>query len=125
MTRLRLYMDEDSMDQILVRTLREQGVDVRTALDDRMLGSSDEAQLRWATGQGRALYTYNIRDFAALHAAFLARGDMHAGIIFVQQRRFTVGDQVRGVLALLEGRSAEELAGAVEFLAPWVARRGC
>lgn len=121
MTRPRLYMDEDSMDQVLVRSLREQGVDVRTALDDRMLGMSDQAQLQWATGQGRVLYTYNIRDFARLHAAFLARGAMHAGIIFVHQRRFTVGDQMRGVLALLEGRSAEALAGAAEFLASWIA----
>lgn len=123
MTSLRLYMDEDSLDQTLVQGLREQGVDVRTAMDDRMLGISDEAQLRWSTRQGRALYTYNIRDFAELHATFAMRGETHAGLIFVQQRRFSVGDQVRGVLALLGERSAEELEGAVEFLAAWVAGR--
>jgi hypothetical protein len=122
MTLPHLYMDEDSMDQVLVRTLREHSVDVRTALDDQMLGSTDEAQLLWATQKGRSLYTYNIRDFARLHAAFLARGETHGGLIFVQQGRFTVGEQVRGVLALLGGRSAEQLAGVVEFLASWVTR---
>jgi post-segregation antitoxin (ccd killing protein) len=33
---VRLYMDEDSMDQALVRALRARGVDVKTALEEGM-----------------------------------------------------------------------------------------
>ena len=55
MTVLRLYLDEDSMDEDLVAALRLRGIDVQMASDDGMLGCSDAAQLRWSTAQGRIL----------------------------------------------------------------------
>ena len=52
MTRPRLYIDEDSMDDDFVKALRVRGVDVRTASDDGMRGRPDVDQLRRATEQG-------------------------------------------------------------------------
>jgi len=45
------------------------------------LSISDEDQLAFATSQGRAIYTFNYSDFAALDAQWHAAGRSHAGII--------------------------------------------
>jgi len=122
-TRPRLYVDEDSMDDDFIDALRMRGVDVRTASDDGMRGRADSDQLRWSTEQGRVLYSFNVADFYALHANFLQRAARHAGIILTQQQRHTIGDQLRGVLKLVAARSAEEMVDQLVFLSAWVARR--
>lgn len=125
MSRIRLYMDEDSMDQDLVRALRARGVDVRTPLDDGMTERADEEQLRWATRQQRVLYTSNVRDFYRLHADFLGRAEDHAGLVLARQGRYAIGDQMRGLLRLMATRSAEDMHRSAEFLSTWIeAARG-
>ena len=120
MTRLRLYVDEDSMDEDFIDALRVRDLDVRTARDDGMLGRSDLDQLRWSTASGRVLYSFNVGDFYALHTAFLARQEQHAGVILSQQQRYSIGDQLRAVLKVMAARSAEEMAGVVIFLSAWM-----
>jgi hypothetical protein len=119
-TALRLYLDEDSMDDDLVAALRLREIDVQTASEHGMLGCSDAAQLRWSTAQGRVLYSFNAGDFCALHTQFLRRGERHAGIILAQQQRHTLGDQLRGVLKLGAARSAEDMVNQIEFLSAWI-----
>ncbi len=86
---LRLYMDEDSMDQALVRALRARGVDVMTAHEAGMIERTDRDHLEFAAAQGRSLCTFNIGDFYELHTAYLAQGKMHAGIIVSWSGRYT------------------------------------
>ena len=50
--RICLYLDEDAMDNDLVRALRLRGVDVTTALDAGLTNSGDEEQLEYATKPG-------------------------------------------------------------------------
>ena len=69
---LRLYMDEDSMDQDVVRALRVRGIDVLTGLEAGMTGYADHEYLALASSQGRVLCTYNVGDFSALHAEYSA-----------------------------------------------------
>ena len=121
MTRIKLYMDEDSMDQELVRALRARGVDVRTALDAKMVDRSDEDQLRWASTHSRVLYSFNVGHFFRLHSAFLARGEDHGGLVLVPQQRYSVGDQLRGLLRLVSTRSTEDMRQRAEFLSTWIA----
>ena len=120
MTRLRLDIDEDSMDDDFIAAMRVRGVDVRTANEDEMRGRSDLDQLCWSTKQRRVLYSFNVADYYALHAAFLQRGEQHAGIILAQQQRRTIGDQLRGVLKLMAARSAEEMVDQLVFLREWL-----
>ena len=49
---IRLYMDEDTMDQALVQALRARNVDVITALDAGMIEREDAEHLDYATEQG-------------------------------------------------------------------------
>ena len=117
--RLRLYIDEDSMNHALVRALRARGIDVATARDAGMVERSDIEHLDYATMQGRALCSFNVADFYRLHTDYLAQGKTHAGIILMPQQRYTVGEQMRRLLKLIGTRSAESMKDQVEFLSAW------
>ena len=75
---IRLYLDEDAMDNDLVRALRMRGLDVITALDVGLIGSIDLDHLELAIESGRVLYSFNVSDFMNLHTQFLATGRNHA-----------------------------------------------
>ncbi|MEZ4706341.1 MAG: DUF5615 family PIN-like protein [Caldilineaceae bacterium] len=71
--RIKLYLDEDSQRNGLVRALRARGIDVTTAMDADLLGRLDEENLDFATAQGRVLFSFNRGDFDNLHRAYLYR----------------------------------------------------
>jgi len=131
---LRLYLDEDSMDQRLVRALRARGMDVETALgakpsemaateyswgalDADMVARSDEEHLAYAAVSDRVLHTFNVADFYELHGQFVEEGREHAGIVLGTQQRYTVGERMRKLLRLRAERTAEEMQNRVLFLA--------
>ena len=116
---IRLNLDEDAMDNDLVHALRLRGVDVTTALDAGLTSSADEEHLKYAIGSERTLYSFNVRDFMALHTSYLAVGKPHKGIILGQQQRYSVGEQMRRLVRLIQMRSAESLRNTVEFISAW------
>jgi hypothetical protein len=116
---IRLYLDEDAMDDDLVQALRVRGVDVETALDAQLIAHSDEEQLAYAASVRRTLYTFNVSDFMRLHSAYMAEGRTHAGIIFGQQQRYSVGEQMRRLRRLISLRSVEAMQNTFEFLSNW------
>jgi hypothetical protein len=87
-----------------------------TAHESGMDARPDEEHLAYATAQGRVVFTANQGDFCRLHGSFLAQGTSHAGIIVVPQQRYSVGEQVRRLLRLLDTHSAESMRDRVEFL---------
>jgi hypothetical protein len=114
---LRLYLDEDSMDQRLVRALRARGVNVETALEAEMVARSDEEHLEYAAASGRVLHTFNVADFYELHGRFMEKGREHAGLVLGTQQRYTVGERMRKLLHLRAEWTAEEMQNRVLFLA--------
>lgn len=119
MSVIRLYIDEDSMSHALVRALRSRNLDVITALDAGMIEREDRAHLMFAATQKRVLYTFNIRDFYALHSQLIAAGESHAGLILARQQQFSVGEQARRLFKLVATKSAEEMELCAEFLSVW------
>lgn len=117
--KISLYFDENAMDDRLIRPLRVQGVDVTTVREANLLRASDEQQLLYATEKGRVIYSYNVKDFMALHSKFLQQGTSHAGIILAHERRLSMGEQIRALLRLIDARSAEEMQEQVVFLSAW------
>ena len=65
----------------LAADLCGRGFDVLTTEDAGKNESSDEEQLAFATAQGRAILTFNIRDFALLHEQWREENKAHAGIV--------------------------------------------
>jgi predicted nuclease of predicted toxin-antitoxin system len=116
---IRLYLDEDAMDNDLVRALRLHGIDVITALDLGLISSTDLEHLQCAMESDRVLYSFNVSDFMNLHTHFPAAGKNHAGIIFGDQQRYSVGEQMRRIVRLVQMRSAESMRNTVEFLSAW------
>ncbi len=117
--RVRLYFDEDAMDNDLAQALRVRGVDVVRAHDIGLIRTPDEDHLEYARMNGRVLYSFNVGDYMALHTAYLTEGKEHAGIILGEQQRYSVGEQMRRLLRLVQMKSAESMCNAVEFLGAW------
>jgi hypothetical protein len=120
MNPIRLYIDEDAMDEDFVLALRARNVDVLTVAEVGMLNRSDDEQLSWAQENDRVIFSFNARDFYRLHTMRLAKGLSHAGIILAPQQRYGVGDLMRGVLKLVSTKTAVDMQGQVEFLSNWI-----
>ena len=116
---LRLYFDEDSLDQELLRALKARGLDVESALTAGMRRRSDRDQLAHATEQGRALCSYNVGHFCRLHRDLMASGGEHAGLILTQQHHFTIGEHLRRLLRLAAAVAPDEMRNRLEFLSSW------
>jgi hypothetical protein len=67
----------------VVAALRQMGHDVLTVQDDGQRGASDLQILLRAHALGRAVVTYNRRDFKRLHVQV----DPHSGIVLVTDDR--------------------------------------
>jgi hypothetical protein len=59
---MRIYLDDDSVDSVLVSLLRKSGHDVALPSEFAQSGSVDPVHLRMAIRAGRALMTCNPRD---------------------------------------------------------------
>jgi hypothetical protein len=114
-----LYLDEDSVNRALIRALEDRGVDVANAVDSGLVGITDSEQLAYATGQQRVLFSYNIGDFAALHAKLLSRGGGHGGILLAPQQRYSVGEQMRRLLRIQAALQADAMKNRLEYLSGW------
>jgi hypothetical protein len=77
--------------------------------------ASDEAQLLGATAQGRAIFTFNIRDFVVL----ARRYPRHAGIILTSQRSMSLSTMIAALDRLLNETEAEDWVGQVRWLNGW------
>jgi hypothetical protein len=103
---MRLYIDDDSVDPLLLRQLRQDGHNVQIPSDVGLIGHTDQVHLAHAIRQGRSILTRNYRDFETLHdLVVLAAHGHHAGILVV---RFDSDPR--------KNMSAEDIARAVANL---------
>lgn len=113
MARIALYLDED-VHPTLAKILRERGFDVRTTAEVGMLEKSDPEQLEFAAAQGRAILTYNVRDYVRLAQQYAEQQRTHAGIVVSDQ--LPLRELLRRTLRLLADLSAEEMVNQFEWL---------
>lgn len=116
---IKIYLDEDTQAESLLKSLKRHNIDVLTTNEAKMKGSSDLEQLKFAASQNRALYTFNIKDFMILHYDYLSNNQKHSGIILGEQGRFGTGEQLRRLLRIIAGITAEEMQNELEFLSNW------
>ena len=114
--KIRLYLDEDAMADDLVQALLSRDVDLTTAFLSGMIEREDIAHLDYAINQGRVLYSYNVGDYLRIHSQYLSQGKFHQGIILTQQQKYSIGEQMRRILRIVNALSAEEMKNRVEFL---------
>jgi hypothetical protein len=114
--KLHLHLDADTSSKALYNALLERGHDVtRTPTEWMPLDATDEQQLLGATAQGRAIFTYNIRDFIVLGERF----DHHAGIILASQTSLSVIEPISALARVLTETEAEAWIGQSRWLNDW------
>jgi hypothetical protein len=113
---IRLYHDHNFHERFAV-DLRRHGFDLVMAREMGHQLLSDEDHLTWATGQGRALLTHDLRDFVPLARRWNFEGRQHAGIILSEQPGPTsYGVLLRRLLRLLDTLTADDMVNRVEWL---------
>ena len=114
MTKLRIYTDE-SVPVAVAVGLKQRGVDAWSARDAGNLGLSDEEQLAYAVRERAVIFTHDA-DFLRLVHDWTRRGREHWGIIYSPQRKFSVGECIRSLIAYALTLEAEEMKNRLEFL---------
>ena len=94
-----LYLDEH-VDVLLAFLLRQGGYDVLTTQEAANRGLPDEAQLAFATESGRAILTFDIKDFDPLVEYWTEQKRHHAGILV--SRRRSPWELHQGVLTVFD-----------------------
>lgn len=115
-----LLLDEMFTDDI-AEQVRGQGHDVVSVVADTALaGLPDDQILAYATAEGRALVTANIKDFVPLDTRCRAAGQSHSGLILVSTKTFPQSrgypSAVAAALAVLLNGPSKIQAGEVLFL---------
>ena len=73
--KIALYFDEDAQNTGLIQALGLRGIDAIGAWAVGMREQKDEEHLRKASALKRALYSFNVRDFAAYMLSFSLKAD--------------------------------------------------
>jgi predicted nuclease of predicted toxin-antitoxin system len=85
---LPLLLDEMFSDTI-AQQLRTKGHDVASVVaQSALVGLPDDQILAYATTEGRAMVTANIKDFMPLDGRCRAAGQAHPGLILVSAKTF-------------------------------------
>lgn len=116
MTTALLYLDEDIWPG-LARAGRSEGFDLVHVYEVGRGGLSDAEQLAYATEHGRAILTYNARDFVPLALDYFYNQRTHHGVILSPQ--LEKGELVRRTLNLLQVLSREEITNTIRHLADY------
>jgi hypothetical protein len=82
---VRLYLDDDSVNTLLVSLLKRAGHDIRLPSDVGLVGQSDPVHLKRAITDRRSLLSGNHKDFEELHDLIQAAGGTHSGILIVRR----------------------------------------
>lgn len=82
---MHLYLDDDSVNPLLISLLTADGHDVQIPAHVGLSGRKDPEHLTQAVKVGRVLLTHNHDDFELLHALVLQAGGHHPGILAVRR----------------------------------------
>ena len=116
MSKLKLHLDADTSKKALHKALIDKGHDVtRTPNSWMPFDASDEVQLNESTAQGRAIFTFNVKDFIALDQ----KQPQHGGIILAAQNSWTLSELIVALNALLSEEDSENWIGQVRWLNQW------
>ena len=116
MSDVRLYVDEDAGENAVVQGLRARGIDVLTTTEAGQRRAPDGDQLAYAAKRKRAIYTFNVGDFARLHREYLERDGEHYGIIVLPDQRYSIGEKIRRVASLVSRVTSEKMINRMEYL---------
>src|SRR6266545_4515676 len=95
---LAFFFDE-CVNETLALVLGAHGIDVVTTTDLGRKGISDAEQLKYATQEGRVIYTTD-RDFLRLAHRCLAGGVPFSGIVYHPPEKFSFRETIEALLLI-------------------------
>ena len=110
MSKLRFYIDENVQIEVAPQ-LVQHGIEAVSAKSLEKLGDTDANHLRRATEMGCVLCTHD-QDFLRKSA----EGVQHAGIVFAEQYKSTIGGWVRELQTIHSEMTAEAMKMQVKFI---------
>lgn len=116
----RFYLDED-VPPSAARIGRALGLDVVAAAEKGLVSRRDPEHLAAAAAEGRAVVTYNGRDFRPITGAFFATGKPHAGLLIVVPTVPRQGPVLAHALERWSGRRPPLQPYEIQFLSSWSA----
>jgi predicted nuclease of predicted toxin-antitoxin system len=81
---MRIYLDDNTTDPVLVVELRKRGYEVVLPSDAALSGGSDARHLVYAIQGNLVILTRDYDDFTDLHDVVIAAGGEHPGIFVVR-----------------------------------------
>lgn len=111
--RIKLYLDQDVWVG-LAAALRDTGYDAVATEEVNRKGASDEEQMTYAIGQGRAIITHNTRHFVPMARDLFFDGVEHYGVIV--SPHLEKGELFRRITNLLSSVSATEMKNTLRYL---------
>jgi hypothetical protein len=115
-----LLLDEMFTDDIAQQPRTKDYDLISVVADPALAGLPDDQILAYATTEGRALVTANIKDFIPLDTRYRAADQSHAGLILVSTKTFPQNrgfpSAVATALASLLSGTAKIQSGQVLFL---------
>jgi predicted nuclease of predicted toxin-antitoxin system len=106
---LTIYIDE-SVNVAVAEGLRRRGVTAFSAKDLGKQGMTDEEQLKTAIKNKAVIFT-NDADFLRIAAT-----NNHFGVIYVHQRKLSVGECIKRLKVIAETGRREEMRNKIIFL---------
>lgn len=104
------FYTNESVHIAVAEGLKRRGLKALTARDAGNLGLSDEEHLEYAKGKRLVIVTHD-DDFLFLAAKF-----EHAGIVYVHQQKYSIGELIRNLKLLWDELEQEDMKNHIEFL---------
>ena len=82
---MRIYLDDDSTEALLVALLQREGHDVQVPADVGMVGQYDSKHLIHAVHEDRVLLSHNHDDFRLLHDLIAEVRGRYPGMLMVRR----------------------------------------
>ena len=119
---MRLHVDEDLADPLILKLLQQAHHDVEGTHDAGLMGAADPVQFMRAIQEDRVLLTGNHEDFLNLHALVLAAQGHHPGVLVVRRDNDPRRDLTpRGIVHALDHlvSAGIQLADKFQILNHW------
>lgn len=111
---LSLYLDHH-VPVAIAEGLRERGVDVLTAAEDRAADWDDEDILQRATDLQHVVFTQD-RDFLAIARRWYQDGRSFSGLIYAHQLRITIGQAITDLELIATVFDSDDMRNRIEFI---------
>ena len=113
---MKLFLNEDIHIRV-AKALRQRGIDAVTTQEAGQRSASDERQLAYAVKEGRILVSFNVGDFARIHAQWMRKGKRHIGIVVSEQ--LPPGELIRRLLRWHGSVAKAGMKNQLVFLSQW------